>query len=97
MKAGDVAKKPFKIGDNYYIVGVTNRQEPNPADFAKQRSSLMEQMLTTRRSAVFNDYMEALRRKMESDGSIKVYKDVLTKIDGQDQDLAPGRGDEDNG
>ena len=95
MKSGDVSKTPFKIGDNYYVVGVTNRQEPNPGDFAKQRSSLLEQMLTTRRSAVFSDYMEALRRKMESDGSIKVYKDVLTKIDGQDQDLAPG-GSEDN-
>ena len=32
---------------------------------------------------------------VDQDGSIKVYKDVLTKIDGQDQDLAPG-GSEDN-
>jgi len=40
--------------------------------------------------------MAAMRRKMEAAGSIKIYKDVLTKIDGQDQDLTPGGGgDED--
>ena len=95
MKSGSVSKTPFKLGDNWVVVGVTNRTDANMTDFAKQRSSLMEQMLTEKRSNVFNDYMEALRRKMETDGSIKVYKDVLTKIDGQDQDLPPG-GDEDN-
>ena len=94
MKAGDVSKTPFKVGDNWYVVGVTNRTDANMADFAKQRSSLLEQMLSKRRSDVFGDYMEAVRRKMESSGSIKVYKDVLTKIDGQDQDLAPGGGDD---
>ena len=91
MKAGSVAKTPFKLGDNWVVVGVTNRTDANMADFAKQRSGLLEQMLGTKRSNVFNDYMEAARRKMESDGSIKVYKDVLTKIDGEDQDLTPGR------
>jgi peptidyl-prolyl cis-trans isomerase D len=96
MRAGGVSKTPFKIGDNWYVVGVTNRTDANMADFAKQRSSLMEQMLTKKRGDVFTDYMEAIRRKMESDGSIKIYKDVLTKIDGQDQDLAPG-GDQDTG
>ncbi|MBV9242297.1 MAG: peptidylprolyl isomerase, partial [Acidobacteria bacterium] len=95
MKTGDVGKQAFKVGDNWYVVGVTNRTDANMSDFAKQRSSLLEQMLSKKRSDVFNDYMEAIRRKMEADGSIKVYKDVLTKIDGQDQDLVPG-GDEDN-
>jgi peptidyl-prolyl cis-trans isomerase D len=95
MKAGSVSKTPLKLGDNWYVVAVTNRTDANMADFAKQRSSLMEQMLTTKRSAVFGDYMAAVRRKMETNGSIKIYKDVLTKIDGQDQDLVPGGGDED--
>ncbi|HTH52252.1 MAG TPA: peptidyl-prolyl cis-trans isomerase [Pyrinomonadaceae bacterium] len=95
MKSGEVSKTPIKLGDNWYVVGVTNRQDANPGDFAKQRSSLLEQMLTKKRSAVFDDYITAIRRKYESDGSIKIYKDVLTKIDGQDQDLKPG-GEEDN-
>ncbi|HEY2847077.1 MAG TPA: peptidylprolyl isomerase [Pyrinomonadaceae bacterium] len=96
MRSGSVSKTPFKLGDNWVVVGVTNRTDANMADFAKQRSSLLEQMLSTKRSAVFGDYMEAVRRRMETDGSIKVYKDVLTKIDGQDQDLAPGSGDDDS-
>jgi peptidyl-prolyl cis-trans isomerase D len=98
MKSGGVSKTPFKIGDNWVVVGVTNRTDANMSDFAKQRSSLLEQMLSTKRSNVFNDYMEAIRQKMQTDGSIKIYKDVLTKIDGQDQDLAPGApgGEDDN-
>ena len=96
MKAGSVNKTPFKLGDNWYVVAVTNRTDANMSDFAKQRSSLMEQMLSTKRSTIFGDYMAAMRRKMEAAGSIKIYKDVLTKIDGQDQDLTPGGGgDED--
>jgi len=96
MKAGSVNKTPFKLGDNWYVVAVTNRIDANMSDFAKQRSSLMEQMLSTKRSTIFGDYMAAMRRKMEAAGSIKIYKDVLTKIDGQDQDLTPGGGgDED--
>jgi peptidyl-prolyl cis-trans isomerase D len=95
MKTGDVSKTPFKVGDNWYVVSVTNRTDANMADFAKQRSSLLEQMVSKKRSDVFGDYMEAVRRRMENDGSIKIYKDVLTKIDGQDQDLQPGGPEDD--
>ncbi|MFL6374832.1 MAG: peptidyl-prolyl cis-trans isomerase [Pyrinomonadaceae bacterium] len=96
LRSGGVSKTPLKVGDNWYVVAVTNRTDANMADFAKQRSSLLEQMLSTRRSNVFNDFMEAKRAKLQADGSIKIYKDVLTKIDGQDQDLPPGGSDEDN-
>ncbi|HEV7701233.1 MAG TPA: peptidyl-prolyl cis-trans isomerase [Pyrinomonadaceae bacterium] len=95
MKAGEVSKIPFKVGDNWYVVGVTSRTDANTADFAKQRSGLLEQMLSTKRAGVFNDYLSAIRQRYEKDGSIKVYKEVLTKIDGEDKDAIPGE-DEDN-
>ena len=81
MKVGDVSKEPIKVGDNWYIVGVTNREEANSADFATQRTSLMEQMLARKRAKVFGDYLSATRLRMEGDGSIKVYKEVLEKVD----------------
>ena len=85
LKAGDVTKTPILVGDNWYIVGATGKTDANMADFAKQRSSLMETMLSKKRSDVFSDYLAAVRRRMESDGSIKVYKDVLDKVDEQDK------------
>ena len=81
MKEGEVMKTPLKVGDNWYIVGVTKREEANMNDFASQRDQLMQTMLQQRRGAVFSDYLAAIRRKMESAGDIKIYSDVLKKID----------------
>jgi len=81
LKVGEVTKTPLKVGDNWYVVGVTKREDANTDDFAKQRSSLMEQMLSKKRTAVFSDYMAAAKQKLEADGSIKIYKEVLEKVD----------------
>ena len=89
MKVGDVSKTPIQVGDNWYIVGVTNREEANSADFATQRTTLMEQMLARKRSKVFGDYLTATKLKMEGDGSIKVYKEVLDKVDASEPAPAP--------
>jgi len=82
MKAGDVTKAPIKVGDNYVIVGVKSREDANMDDFAKQRDTLVEQMLQQKRSAVFSDYLAATKRKLETDGKIVIYPDALAKIDG---------------
>ena len=81
LKSGDVTKNPLKVGDNWYVVGVTKREDANAADYAKQRSSTMQQMLSKKRSAVYSDYLAATRQKLETDGSIKIYKDALEKVD----------------
>ncbi len=89
LKAGEAAKTPFKIGDDWYVVGVTKREDASTADFAKQRSSLMEQMLQTKRGAVFGEYLTATRQRYEKDGSIKIYKDVVAKIDASEPGALP--------
>lgn len=81
MKVGEVNKTPIKVGDNWYVVGVTKREDANTADFAKQRSSLLESMLQQKRGAVFSDYLAETKRKYETNGSIKIYKDAIDKID----------------
>jgi len=86
LKAGEVTKTPIKVGDNWYIVGMNKREEADSAEFAKQRSSLMESMLQRKRSSVFADYIVATKLRMEKDGSIKIYKEAIDKID------APGPG-----
>lgn len=81
MKVGDVSKTPLKVGDNWYVVGVTKREDANMDEFAKQRSGLIEQMLSEKRREVFGEYLAATRLRMEKDGSIKIYKEVLDKIE----------------
>ena len=81
MKEGEATKTPVKIGETYYIVGVTKREEANMDEFAKQRDTLMEQMLTQKRGEVFQDYLASTRQRMETNGDIKIYKDVVAKVD----------------
>jgi len=81
MKEGEVAKTPIKVGDNWVIVGVNKREDANMGEFAKQRDTLMEQMLGQKRGQLFSDYLASLRRRMETDGLIKIYDDVIAKMD----------------
>ncbi|MEP6787686.1 MAG: peptidyl-prolyl cis-trans isomerase, partial [Acidobacteriota bacterium] len=81
MKGGEVSKTPLKVGDNWYVVGVTKREDANTADFAKQRSGLLDQMLSKKRSGIFNDYLAAVKQRFETNGDIKVYKEALAKVD----------------
>ena len=94
LKTGDVTRAPLKAGDNWYVIGVTNREDANMADFAKQRDSLIEQMLSKKRSGLFSDYLAATKKRLEDGGYIKVYKDALAKVDSPAPGL-PG-GDTDN-
>ncbi len=89
MKVGDITKTPIKVGDNWYIVGVKNREDANTEDFAAQRSGLIEQMLSAKRSAVFTDYLAATKQKLEADGEITIYKEALDKVDAPVPGLTP--------
>jgi len=89
MKTGEVTKTPLKIGDNWVIVGVANREDADNAEFVKQRSGLIEQMQARKRSTVFADYMAAAKQKFEAAGYIKIYKDALDKIDAPDPNAPP--------
>ena len=84
LKTGQTTSKPIQVGDNYYIVSVTNRQDANMDEFAKNRSDLLEQMLNRKRSEVFQDYLAATRRRLEENGDIKIYNDVVAKLDEQE-------------
>jgi len=88
MKSGDTTKTPIKAGDAWYIVGVTNREEANLEEFAKQRDELTEQMLTRKRGELFSDYLAAKRQALETGGDIKIYNDAVTKLD--DVELTAG-------
>ena len=81
LKEGEVTKTPIKVGDSWYIVGVTKREEANMENFAKERDTLLEQKLAEKRGRVFYEYLSNLRQKMEQDGEIVIYKEQLARLD----------------
>ena len=81
LKPGEVTKTPIKIGDNFYVVGLTKRDEVNMEDFAKERDELIQTMQTQKRGQVFTDYIASLRRDLEAKGDIRIYQDALAKLE----------------
>jgi peptidyl-prolyl cis-trans isomerase D len=89
-KAGGVIQKPVLLNGNYLVLGVNKRTEADLAEFAKQRDTLMQTALTERKNQVFDDYLAATQRTMETNGKIKIYKDVLANTqDEEEPEAAP--------
>lgn len=80
LKEGEVTRTPIKIGETWLVVGVTKRKDADLAEFAKQRDSLTQSALSTRRTDVFEDYVGALKARLDREGKIKVYDDVLARL-----------------
>lgn len=91
LKNGEITKTPLKVGDNWVVVGVNSREDASMEEFAKQRETLRTQMLEQKRGAVFADYVASTRQRMETEGNIRIYQDVVERIDGPPADgLPPG-------
>src|SRR6185503_8684628 len=91
-KAGEVIQNPIFLNQNYLVFGVTKRNDADPLEFIKQRDTLMQTALTERKNQVFQDYLSAVQRRMESDGKLKIYNDVLIALqDEEEPEAAPRR------
>jgi peptidyl-prolyl cis-trans isomerase D len=89
LQAGQVSKTAVKAGENWVVVGVTKRTDADLAEFAKQREQLMQTALSERRNQVFDDYVNAIQSRMQREGKIKIYEEVLARI--ADSDPAAGQ------
>ncbi|CAN5170654.1 SurA N-terminal domain-containing protein [soil metagenome] len=85
LKEGEVTKTPIKSGETWVVVAAAKRTEADRAEFDKQKQSLTDTILNTRRSEVFQDYVSAARERMEKAGEIKIYKEVLARATEDDE------------
>ena len=89
LKSGQVSKTPVRVGEHWIVVGVTSRKDADLAAFASERASLTSNLLNTRQSQVFDDYIAAVQQKMKQDGEITIYDDVLLRLDQTQAEMAP--------
>lgn len=88
LKTGEVTKTPLKVGDNWIILGVTERHEADLAEFATQRDQLTQTMLSGKQSQLFEDYISAVQQRMKQDGKIKVYKNVIADLEASEPEIS---------
>jgi peptidyl-prolyl cis-trans isomerase D len=89
LKNGEVTKSPLKVGDNFIVLGLTNRKEADLAEFAKQREQLTQTMLSGKQSQIYEDYISAVQQRMKQAGKIKIYMDVLNDLEESEPEVAP--------
>lgn len=80
LKEGQVAPAPVKSGENWVVVGATKRTNADDAEYVKQKAQLTEGILSERREQVFGDYIQTVQDRMTKNGTIKIYRDQLAKL-----------------
>lgn len=76
MKQGDVGA-PLAMGTNWMVYRVAAKEEPNPADFEKQKKSLTDQLLQSNRSIAFEAFKTALETRLKQEGKVKLMPEKL--------------------
>lgn len=79
MKVGDVAA-PLFLGTNWLVYRVADKQEPNPADFDKQKKEITDSVLENKRTLAFEAFRTALEERLKKEGKLQVFNDKLRGI-----------------
>jgi hypothetical protein len=76
MKAGDVGP-PLNLGTSWFVYRVAEKQEPNPADFDKQKKDLTDQVLQTKRNLAFEAFRTSLEARLKREGKLRIMSEKL--------------------
>jgi hypothetical protein len=62
------------------VYRVVDRQLADPADFAKQKQDVENQLLDSRRNMAFEAFRTALDNRMKAEGKLKINADNLKRM-----------------
>ena len=79
LKPGDVAA-PLNLGSNWMVYKVVEKQEPNPADFDKQKKELTDQVLQSKRELAFQAFRTALEARLRQEGKLRIMPEKLGSL-----------------
>jgi peptidyl-prolyl cis-trans isomerase D len=76
LNAGEVGA-PLTLGQNWLVYQVAEKQEPNPADFEKQKKDLTEEALQAKRSLAYEAFRTALDERLKQEGKLKLMPEKM--------------------
>jgi peptidyl-prolyl cis-trans isomerase D len=89
LKEGEISKTPVRVDDKWVILGVVKRDNANMATFSAEHDRIKQTMLRDRQSQVFEDYLAAAEQRMRREGKIKIYDDVLARLEAAEPAAQP--------
>jgi hypothetical protein len=76
LKAGSLGQ-PLSLGANWLVYEVVDKQEPNHADFDKQKKEITDAVLQNKRSIAFEAFQTALEDRLKKEGKLQLMPDKL--------------------
>jgi peptidyl-prolyl cis-trans isomerase D len=76
LKQGDTGS-PFQSGGNWVAYQVLEKVEPNPADFEKQKKTITDTLLETKRNMAFEAFRTALEDRLKQEGQLKLMPEKM--------------------
>jgi peptidyl-prolyl cis-trans isomerase D len=71
MKSGEISG-PIAVARNGVVISLLDKQEPTPAEFAKDKDQIRDQVLYQKRAEMFELFASNLRSRMQKDGKIRI-------------------------
>ena len=76
LKTGQ-SGSPLRLGSNWVVYQVVDRQEANPADFEKQKKDLTDTLLKQKRELAFSAFQTSLNDRLKQEGKLKLYPEKM--------------------
>ncbi len=76
LKVGQTGPS-LRIGSNWAVYQVAERQESNPADFEKQKKELTDSLLKQKRDLAFSAFQTSLNDRLKQEGKLKLYPEKM--------------------
>jgi peptidyl-prolyl cis-trans isomerase D len=79
MKVGDVSQ-PKQVGGNWLVYRLTAHESADPADLAKQKPEIEQQLLQSKQQAAFDAFKTALEDRLRQEGKLSINADVVQRL-----------------
>jgi peptidyl-prolyl cis-trans isomerase D len=77
--AGEVAG-PFPTAGGHVVLQVASREAPKEEDFPNQQATIEQRLLQAKKQQAFSVFEDNLRNRLESEGDLVIYYDVLGNL-----------------
>ncbi|MBV8207705.1 MAG: peptidyl-prolyl cis-trans isomerase [Acidobacteria bacterium] len=81
MNPGEISNA-IDTGTGAVVFSVLDKQQPSPADLAKDKEQIREQLLQQKRQQRIESFITDVRSRLEKQGKIKINQQELNKISG---------------
>jgi peptidyl-prolyl cis-trans isomerase D len=71
---------PLQLGTNWVVYDVAAHEMPAESDFASQRQSIQQELLTTRQDAAFEAFRRSLEDEMKREGKLQISAQNLKRL-----------------